>query len=256
VLINRKIALIGAGGYIGLLVARSLARANIEVIKYSHSPQDPMGETSRIFSIESPYLPTSPDFTDIVYLSWSTNRSKRSQIDSWRAALFVSDWAASHNVSVIFISSMAATLNNPKSYYGKYKKLAELRFNERNHQVIRLGTVIPPSGYAGSALISLENTSFLAKQLLKNFRPIYIPVITEERAALTISESILKQNGAQIREAYDRWDSLQSILDIFTGPIPFRRFRLVAWLLPIQKRDRVMTLIDMNELRARNPCNN
>jgi hypothetical protein len=252
---NRKIALIGAGGYLGLLIARNFTSANIEVIKYSHSLQDSMDETSRIFTIESPYLPTSPDFTDIVYLSWSTNRSKRSQIDSCRAAIFVSDWAASHNVSVLFISSMAATLRNPRSYYGKYKKLAEFRLKERNQQVIRLGTVIPPSGYAGSALISLKNTNFLAKKFLKNVSPIYIPVITEDRMWLTISEFVLKQNESRIRDAYDRWDTLQSILNISTGQIPFRKFRLIAWLLPIQKRDRMMTLIDMNELGTRNSYN-
>jgi hypothetical protein len=104
-------------------------------------------------------------------------------------------------------------------------------------------------------LISLKNTNFLAKKFLKNVSPIYIPVITEDRMWLTISEFVLKQNESRIRDAYDRWDTLQSILNISTGQIPFRKFRLIAWLLPIQKRDRMMTLIDMNELGTRNSYN-
>ena len=248
-----RVAIIGASGFLGSELSRAFLEHNVEVIRYSHESSESIGEEFRIFRIENPLLPSRPDFSHVIYLSWSLNRSIKSQLESSSAAEYVSKWAQKHNVHVIFVSSMAAAVLKPRSNYGHYKKLAEKIFLMNKQEVIRLGTILPDSDFKGSALNSLTTLSPIAKLSLRLIEPVWLPTIRSKQSTDLILSYVLGSLNSKKYNNYTSFTTLQNLLKISSGVFSSKILRFFKVLLPISIRDRMTTLLDLSDLRKAPP---
>jgi hypothetical protein len=244
-----RVAIIGARGYLGRELCRAFLDNNVEVLRYSHESRDSIGEAFRIFRIENPILSSRPDFSHVIYLSWSLNRSIKSQLESYSAAEYVSKWAQIHKIQVIFVSSMAAAVLKPHSNYGYYKKLAEKTFLMNKQEVIRLGTILPDTDFSGSALNSLTNLPPISKLFLKLIEPVWLPTISSKQSTDLILSYVFGNLSSKKYNNYTNFTTLQNLLKISSGIFSLKILRFFKVLLPVHIRDRMITLLDLSDLR-------
>jgi len=252
--IKLKVAIFGANGYLGRALSMYLNHNDVETISFSHSKENSSTSTTQQFTLDNPQLPQEADFTHLIYLSWSTQRDEKSQKNSSLAAKKVAQWAGAHEVSPIFISSMAAYPNAPRSNYGKEKRKAEGYFLQENGKVIRPGTIHALNGDGGSATSGLSKVMRIGKYPLQLLQPIRFPAIGELEILQVIYGSLNDTEGVknQILNSYSRIDTIQGLYKIKAGFIPIKFLHSLSIIFPAKIKDRIATLLDLSELDLSN----
>lgn len=234
---------IGSNGWLGYSITGAMKNAGIKHVKLSHQKTGPKHS---LFEIARPMIEESNYFSHAIYLSWSTNRTLDFQEKSYLAARYAADWAARNNVRIIFISSMSAGVETPRSNYGHFKKLAEQHYLNLGFEVVRPGTVIADKEFVGSALAQLQNVSRLEKFVLTLLKPVSLPVIHINVFVETLIKTIMGVPSLEPQNLIQKTTTLQSMLDLRSGWIPFSWIQILLPLLSISSRDKLQTLIDLN----------
>jgi hypothetical protein len=240
---NINCLLIGSNGFLGSSLAIELTNTHVNYSELSHQN---LKIPNAFFEITSPLIQDSTYFTHAIYLSWSTNRSVDFQEKSFFAAKYAADWAVRNGVRIIFVSSMSASMPFPQSNYGRFKKLAEDYFLSLGFEVVRPGTVLSKNDFAGGALSHLGNLSKLGRIVLAKIQPLSVPCISIEAFVDRLSRKIVEPKRIQIDELVENSQDLQSMLNLNSGSIPIKHLEKLIPLIPINVRDKLQTLIDLN----------
>jgi dTDP-4-dehydrorhamnose reductase len=235
--------IIGSNGFLGSSIVNAMNDTDMKFSELSHQYNEDSG---LIFEIETPFIQNSSVFTHAIYLSWSTSRSAYFQKKSYLAAKYAADWAARNQVRIIFVSSMSASVSTPRSNYGRFKKFAEEYYLSLGFEIIRPGTVVSKDNLAGSALSHLEKLSKFGKMVLANIKPILLPITTIEAFTDSLFRKLMEPMSIQVEELIQETKELQSMLNLRSGPIAIKHFQRLFPLIPINIRDRLQTLIDLN----------
>ena len=206
----------------------------------------PIKEESFLFEIEKPFISDSSDFTHAIYLSWSRDRRFVSQSNSLIAAKYAADWAKRNGVQIVFISSMSASVSSPVSNYGRFKREAEDYYLCQGYSVVRPGTVYSKDNLGGSALLELGKLPMAIKRGLGFFEPVWLPVISDVHFCQYFSTNFPDFHSQHAVNLYETHMSIQSLLNQNHGFISVKVLKLIAPLLPINFRDRLQTIIDLN----------
>jgi hypothetical protein len=234
---------IGSSGFLGSAITGAMKSAGIKNSKLSHQN---LGPESSIFEIARPMIQDSSNFTHAIYLSWSTNRSYDFQEKSYVAAKYAADWAARNNVRIMFVSSMSAGVDSPRSNYGRFKKLAEEYYSNLGFQVVRPGTVLSKEISEGSALVHLLKLSRISRKVLTLFRPITLPIISVNAFTTDLLQIMFNASSTEPQNLVQGNTTVQLMLGLRTGWIPVNWIKIFLPLVPISARDKLQTLIDLN----------
>lgn len=173
-LIGMKVAVTGASGYIGELLVENL-KLNYEVIRYGR------GSTEREFNMKTLSFTSFDDIDIVIHCAWNYDSEKsdiqeNSNVLGLRAIL--DSIKNSDKSSMIFLSSVSAT-DNPKSQYGKIKKICEDLIIDSNRGVsLRLGLVTSQKqgGFVGRILNLVNQNKYLILPISKNIKVRETPI--------------------------------------------------------------------------------
>lgn len=109
------------------------------------------------------------------------------------------------------------------------------------------GTVLSKEKSAGAALMHLQNVSRFGRIVMASFKPILLPVIYVDVFTNTLLQTIINDSSTKPWNLVDEIVTVQSILDLKTGCISIKWIQILLPFVPINVRDRLQTLIDLNQ---------
>ncbi len=243
-----NVAIVGSKSQLGVLLVSACETQKISVTQFTHRDLSISNSSFHAFKINSPQLPSNPNFSHLLYLAWAPQRNAAAQRNSYFAAKYVSEWADLQGVRVVFVSSLAALPQHPSSNYGRYKKKAEFIFLKAGHHVIRPGTIITNQTEKGSALSTLNRLGCIARLLCRNIKPINVPITLESLFTSNALSLLQSKEKSIIQNSLSGITTLQDSLGISSGPVPLVWVRCVHWFLPSRIGDRFKTLFDMRNI--------
>jgi len=243
---SMKVGIIGARGFLGKSISKRFTENDMPFLIFTHQPISQHLKSDHMFDVLTPYLDEINEISHIIYCAWKPDRRRKIQKQNYLAARYVSRWCLDRNISCLFISSLSAIPEKPKSNYGFWKKKAETEFLLRNQSIVRPGTIIPVGSSTGSSLDELFALRFFAKNVISILKPALIPVISESVVVDYVMNWLNGSTHVNI-DLVTEVSSIQSLLNIKAGKIPFRILKVILFLIPINIKDRIKVIIDLQE---------
>jgi dTDP-4-dehydrorhamnose reductase len=242
-----KVAIIGASSKSAIHLTNLLKSSNLQVLTFSSTPKIGMDLT---YDLNSPsHNVFTSEFDVAVYFSWLTDRSLKSQEQSFSAATKFAYDARDKGIKVIFISSLAALPAYIKSYYGFYKCESEIVMKNQGHSIIRPATVVSEHDRGFSSSVEQLSRLHGYSRVMAIFsKKLYVPIVDADYLSKAIFQMILnpQQSELNLIESVENFETI--------AEIPLVSFRLpISWtfISRIKNRgqilDRLLTLITVSE---------
>jgi len=151
-----RVALTGAGGFLGTALARRLLDAGMEVHALSRRPPALPGVQWHAYDLAGPVPPIAAEADVIVHAAFALGAVGAATAELNRAAaLRLRDSARQHQRHFVFISSMSAHAA-AVSAYGRSKWAIEQALDTTRDTIVRPGLIIGPGGVYARMLDSLR----------------------------------------------------------------------------------------------------
>jgi hypothetical protein len=247
VLTNDCIAIFGSNSYSARLLVDNLKLKHAKLKLFTSStPQLDEIEITRKYSFNSPFnINELQDVSKVIYFSWSTSRDKNAQLISMERANQISNFCKTLNIPAILISTLSSSKENPRSNYGKFKKMSEDAFLEDGNSVVRFGTIFERNVIGGSALSSIPRFGIF-KNILGGILPGIVLPITSVDSFLSYFSTSEEFRGGKIEEIVDSKVNLWNMSPVNSEIKPLRIPVGLVKLMPINLADRLKTLMDIN----------
>lgn len=138
-LMNEKIAVTGANGFIGKMLLSSLSAKGKDIVGLVRDVPDSTGDFPVIpYDLSMDRFPDIPGLGTIVHCAWAFGKGNFTL--NMRACQVINEYASRNAIRVVFLSSLSAT-ESSRSEYGRAKELAGRMFLDSGQLVISPGLV-------------------------------------------------------------------------------------------------------------------
>jgi hypothetical protein len=243
---NSKVLLvIGSRSPLAQTLMLELDKAGLRHLGFSSA-----SGAKNFFSIEEPKLPEELQATHLVIFSWSPSRNHKKQNESFRATQKLSKWAAERDISVLFISSVAAKPIHPTSNYGYFKKKSEECVLHAGQSFLRIGTVVGADKSIGAAADKFLSFPKILRNVLGFLEEFPLPISRlPEITDFVITKWIPSVSPLGSVELISYWSTLQENFNIDSKSCRISISAKIANFFPIQISDRIRVLLDIKNLR-------